>query len=102
MGVAVGCIGMSVDDFCACEYDEFESICKAWGEMNEGRTHDAWERTRVSAAICIQPHVKGRMTPEKLLPLPWDKKSTRKKKVPALTRAEDKKRFDDLLSRLDV
>lgn len=101
MGVAVGSIGMSLDDFCRCDYDEFESICKSWRELTERQEHDAWERTRVLAAICIQPHVKGRMTPEKLLPLPWDKKQIRKNNVPELTRAEDKKRFDDLLRRLE-
>ena len=63
---------MSHDDFCKCTFGEFESICRAWSEMNESRTRDAWERARTVAAICIQPHVKRRLTPRQLLPLPWD------------------------------
>ena len=42
--------------------------------MTEGQNHEAWERARTIAAIIIQPHVKKRITPKQLLPLPWDKK----------------------------
>ena len=100
MGIAVGCIGMSFDDFCGYDFDEFEAICKSWQGMTEGRMHDAWERMRISAAINIQPHVKGKMTPEKLLPLPWDNKRKSRDERPEITRAEDKKRFDTLVSKL--
>lgn len=29
---------------------------------------------RMLATITVQPHVKGKLTPEKLLPLPWEHK----------------------------
>lgn len=32
LGLAVGCIGMSREDFCGCCFDEFEGISKAWCE----------------------------------------------------------------------
>ena len=32
---------------------------------------------RILAAITIQPHVKSKLTPQKLLPLSWDKKQPR-------------------------
>ena len=60
LGMAVGCIGLSHDDFCKCTFEEFESICKAWSDMTEGQNHEAWERARTIAAIIIQPHVKKR------------------------------------------
>ena len=44
------------------EFDEFESICKAWREMSEVQNRDEWERTRTLAAICIQPHIKKKIT----------------------------------------
>lgn len=50
LGIAVGCIGMSHDDFRKCTFGEFESICKAWHEMTEGQNRDAWERARTVAA----------------------------------------------------
>ena len=76
LGIAVGCIRMSHDDFCKCTFEEFESICDAWHEMTEGQYRDSWERARIVAAICIQPHVKKRITPRQLLPLPWDNKKS--------------------------
>lgn len=70
MGLAVGCIGMSLSDFCACDFDEFAGICRAWHEMGEARSRDSWERMRTLASIAIQPHVRKRLTPRQLLPLP--------------------------------
>ena len=101
MGIAVDCIGMSYDDFCKCTFIEFESICKAWHEMTNGQNHESWERTRIAAAIVIQPHVKKKITPKQLLPLPWDKKTNKAQcKAPNLTAAERRKRFEELTHRL--
>ena len=44
-----------------------------------------WERMRILASIVIQPHVKGKMKPERLLPLPWDKKKGKKQEAPKET-----------------
>lgn len=92
---------MSHDDFCKCTFDEFESICKVWREMNENRYRDAWERARTVAAIVIQPHVKKKITPRQLLPLPWDKKKQpRRSEAPELTAEEKRKRFEEVARRL--
>ena len=50
------------------------------------------------AAITIQPHTKKKVTPEKLLPLPWEKKSKADHKLP--TAKEDKARLESLLKRI--
>lgn len=93
--MAVGCIGMSHDDFCKCTFGEFESICRAWREMNDSRTRDAWERARTIATICIQPHVKKRISPRQLIPLPWDsKKEILRSEAHELTAEEKRKRFE--------
>ncbi|MCM1022417.1 MAG: hypothetical protein NC403_09470 [Muribaculaceae bacterium] len=99
LGIAVGCIGLPFDEFCALEFDEFESICEAWRKMNEQQTREAWERTRLLATICIQPHIKKKITPKQLMPLPWDKKATRRK-APKQTAEEKQKRFEDVAKRL--
>lgn len=92
---------MSYDDFCKCTFEEFESICKAWREMTETQNRDAWERARTIAAIIIQPHLKKKITPRQLLPLPWDKKKSKpKKEAPKLTAEEQRKRFEDVANRL--
>ena len=64
---------MSHDDFCKCYFDEFENIYKAWRDIYDGRIRESWEQTRTLAAICIQPHVKKKITPRQLLQFPWDK-----------------------------
>jgi hypothetical protein len=66
-------MGMRLDDWCRLDVDDFNSAAKAWSEMRDGGERGQWERMRVLASIVIQPHVKGRMKPERLLPLPWDK-----------------------------
>lgn len=100
--MAVGCIGMSHDDFCKCTFGEFESICKAWREMTEGQNRDAWERARTVAAIVIQPHLKkgSKITAKQLLPLPWDKKQPPRSEALQLTAEEKRKRFEELAHRL--
>ena len=57
--------------------------------------HDAWERMRLLATIVIQPHVKGKVSPQKLLPFDWEKT---KKKAPrvSVSKEEDKNRFETL------
>ena len=64
---------MGFDDFRRCYPEEFEAICRAWAEMREGDSRADWERTRISASICISPHVRRPIPPAKLMPMPWDK-----------------------------
>ena len=69
--------------------------------MTEGQAQDAWERARTVAAIAIQPHVKKKLTPQQLLPMPWDKKKQNRKQGPTeLTAEEKRKRFEDVARRL--
>ncbi|WP_300132967.1 hypothetical protein [Duncaniella sp.] len=92
---------MSHDDFCKCTFGEFESIWKAWREMTEGQNRDTWERARTIAAIIIQPHVRKRITPKQLLPMPWDKKRQRiRNEAPDLTPEEKRKRFEEVVLKL--
>lgn len=100
--MAVGCIGMSHDDFCKCTFDEFESICKAWRDMNDRENREAWERARTIATILIQPHVKkgNKVTPQQLISLPWDKKTNHRSEAPKLTAEEKRKRFEEIAHRL--
>lgn len=65
-------MGMSRSDFCACTPAEFAAAVKSWREAEESRRRDAWERMRLLALMTVQPHVKQRLSPSKLMPLPWD------------------------------
>lgn len=77
LGYALGCIRLSYDDFCRLTPDEFNAVCRAYGNQEQAQYKDNWERMRILAAVTIQPHVKSKLTPQKLLPLSWDKKLPR-------------------------
>ena len=88
---------MSYDDFCRLSPEEFMYVCKAYAERRESKLHDDWERMRLLATITIQPHVKGKISPDKLLPLPWEKKP--KAEAPKVSKEEAMKRFERLAGR---
>ncbi len=87
---------MSLDDFCALTPDEFTAVCTAYGDKAEADMHGDWERMRMLATITIQPHIKGKMTPDRLLPFPWEKK---REDVPIVGKDEAKARFEALISK---
>ena len=92
--MALGCLGLSYDDFCALSPDEFQQVHRSWVDNETERLHGEWERTRVLATISVQPHLKKPVSMRKLLPLPWDKKARTKVSKPS-TRA----RFDEIVKR---
>ena len=89
---------MSRADFCACTFEEFRAITDAWSAHRDASEHSAWERARIVASISIQPHIHCRITPQRLLPLPWDKKETRPNAQP-LTEEQRLERFKELAGR---
>lgn len=95
MGVAIGCIGMSYDDFMWLDWGEFRAIYGAWRKYREGVEQSEWERMRMLASICISPHVKHAPTPQRLLPFPWEK--PKRKNAPKVGKEEAKARFERLV-----
>lgn len=95
-------MGMRLDDWCRLDVDDFNSAVKAWNEMRDGDEHGRWNRMRILASIVIQPHVKGKMSPERLLPLPWDKKKGKKAPKETLSAEAQKERLKELLKRKGV
>ncbi len=98
LGIGIGCIGMSYDDFCRCEYDEFTSIYNAWKEARENQNREFWEQTRLLAAISIQPYTKKKITPQQLIPLPWDHEKSGKTETVQMTKEERMDRFRKLIT----
>jgi hypothetical protein len=54
---------------------------------------------RMMATIALQPHVKGSLTPQKVLPLPWEKKKPMQK-APAVSKEDALKRFEEVLGKV--
>ncbi len=98
LGHAIGVLGMSVSDFESLTPEEFTATCRAWSNYQEDMLHGDWERMRMLATITVQPHVKGKMTPQKLLPLPWEspKKPPREK----MSAREHRQRMKDAISKM--
>lgn len=94
-------MGLSYDDFCRLDFNEFAAIWKAYAEQRDTDYKNEWQRMRLLATIVIQPHLaKGRkITPEKLLPFPWDHKA-QKNDAPKLSATEQRKRMEDLVAKL--
>jgi len=75
-GIALGCVGMSLDDFARCTPSEFWSICEQWRSMEDGRMRDGWEQTRFVAVAMLQPYSKKTLKPHDVAVFPWEKKKT--------------------------
>lgn len=98
MGLALGQVGLSYDDFCRCTPVEFGHVYKAYSEQEEARHHDRWERMRLLATIVIQPHVKKKLTAKSLMRFPWDGMKDPKEQ-PQVSKTEAKKRFEELIKK---
>lgn len=72
MGVALGCIGMSMKDFEQCTPSEFYSIFEKWKEIKAVETRSSWQRTRILLIGLLQPWSKYSLDAHEVLPLPWD------------------------------
>lgn len=93
-------MGMSREDFCACTPREFEEAARSFLQWHEAQRRDDWERMRLLACITVQLHVKGRVTPQGLMPLPWDNDGRQKKAAaPTMGKEEQRKRFELLAKR---
>ena len=55
---------------------------------------------RMLACITIQPHVKNKLTPQKLLPLSWDNKKPRKAKAEHITAKEAEEKRKQIIALL--
>lgn len=100
VGVAVGCIGLSMDDLRRLTISEFETVVKHWTNERQRQHREEWEGMRLLATIIIQPHVRRKIAAKKLLPLPWDKPDRPKLESTIMDKAEQRHRFEKLVSRI--
>ena len=70
--MAVGRIGMSIDDFCRCTPLEFSAIAEGWNEGEQARQRAAWERTRMQCTCMLQPYSKKGLKPTDVMRFDWD------------------------------
>lgn len=68
----MGCMGMSMDDFCRCTPSEFNKAYEAWGECQERLERSAWERMRMQCLCSLQPYSSKKLRAEDLMRFPWE------------------------------
>lgn len=83
------------------DFDEFAAVYEAYATQRDADFKDRWSRMRMLATIVIQPHLgKGKkLTPEKLLPFPWEKKKQRRADAPQMTPEQQRKRMEELVKK---
>ena len=57
---------------------------------------NGWQRMRMLATITIQPHVRSKITPQRLLPFPWESPKRKTAAEPIVSKEEDLERFKKL------
>lgn len=90
---------MSYRDFCRMTPDEFEAVCRAHRDESERLSRERWEVMRMEASIMIQPHVRQKLTPRRLLPFPWEKEEQSARVAEGMTSEERHRRAQEALKR---
>lgn len=72
LGIAMGCMGMSMDDFGRCAPSEFYAAYEAWQQRELRLERGAWERMRMQCLCSLQPYSKSKLQPTDIITLPWD------------------------------
>lgn len=78
MGIAMGCMGMSMDDFCRCAPSEFYAAWEAWEEMQQRTERGMWERARMQCLCALQPYSKKTLRAQDVMQFPWEKEKNEK------------------------
>lgn len=95
MGIAMGCLGMSIHDFERCTPFEFQSIFDAWSRRLEGAEHAEWDRIRYLCMCILQPYSKKKLRPMDVVVFPWERKTESQPVV--LSKEEEEARYQAAL-----
>lgn len=85
MGLATGCIGMSLTDFERCTPSQFYAIADAWRQQQNSKQQAQWEQVRTLALCILQPHTTHRLKPADIMQFPWDNKQKTESDTPDTT-----------------
>lgn len=75
LGIAVGCIGMSLQDFDQCTPLEFNEIYECWSKERQMQIRNDWERTRQLTVRLLLPYSQKALKAEDVMEFVWDKKN---------------------------
>lgn len=87
------------------DFEEYAAVYASYVEQRDIDFKNDWQRIRMLASIMIQPHLSKnkKLTPEKLLPFPWDKplkSKNKEKKSRQLTPDQQRERMAEIVKKL--
>ena len=100
LGIALGCIGLSLADFCVLTPDEWAEVYRNYREMLDEREKLEWERLRLLCAYTIQPHSRKKINPKKMMSFPWDNEKMESQNI--VSPEEGRARYEKLMRKLEV
>ena len=76
--MACGEIGLTIKQFDALTFRQFDNICKGYYQKLERHDQQQWMQTRLLMYASLVPHQKkgSDLKPEDVLTLPWDVQTT--------------------------
>lgn len=90
--MAMGCIGMNLDDFRRCTPAEFSVIYRFWLQHDERNVQNDWEQTRFLACCMLQPYSKKKLSPTDVCRFSWERRREQEAKKEVST----KERFEEI------
>ena len=102
MGIAMGCMGMSRNDFCRCTPSEFYAAWEAWSEVRSMDERARWERMRMQCLCTLQPYSKKKLTARDVMRFPWEESEERREKgeeSPSSRSRENDMSHEELMAR---
>jgi hypothetical protein len=103
MGLATGCVGMSLQDFERCTPSEFKAVWDAWQDRVLHAERTSWEQARMMCVSMLQPYSKKALRPQDVMAFPWDAEVTSSEETTAapekLTREEEMERYRQAIKR---
>lgn len=72
MGLAMGCVGMCLNDFCRLTPSEFAAVFDAWQQKETYGERRQWEQARFLACSLLKPHCKRNLELTDVCRFSWD------------------------------
>ena len=74
MGLAMGCVGMCLNDFCRLTPLEFTAVFEAWQQKETYAERRGWEQARFLACSILKPYSKRSLELTDVCRFSWDMK----------------------------
>ena len=72
MGMAMGCVGMCLNDFCRLTPSEFTAVFEAWQQKETYAERRQWEQVRFLSCSILKPYSKRSLELTDICRFSWD------------------------------